>query len=98
VKGEDPATPGPLKRNDPGTITIPQYRVDKTKHNTHSWGWCCHHSGTGARNSANDDTQSDDDDDEPVSILEEIFGRQVGEREDTACNEDGVDVSVGVPV
>ena len=26
VQGEDPATPGPLKRNDTGTVTIPQYR------------------------------------------------------------------------
>jgi len=32
VEGEDPATPGPLKRN-PGTVTIPQYRVNKTKQN-----------------------------------------------------------------
>jgi len=23
VKGEDPATPGPLKRNDTATVTIP---------------------------------------------------------------------------
>ena len=30
VKGEDPAIPGPLKRNDPGTVTNPQYRVKKT--------------------------------------------------------------------
>jgi len=36
VKGEDPATPGPLKRNDPGTVTIPQYRVNKTKQHTHT--------------------------------------------------------------
>jgi len=34
VNGEDPATPGPLKRNDPGTITISQYRVNKTKQHT----------------------------------------------------------------
>ena len=34
VEGEDPATPGPLKRNDPGTVTIPQYRVNKTKQHT----------------------------------------------------------------
>jgi len=33
VEGEDPATPGPLKRNDPGTVTIPQYQVNKTKQN-----------------------------------------------------------------
>jgi len=31
VQGEDPATPGPLKRNDTGTVTIPQYRYNKTK-------------------------------------------------------------------
>ena len=36
VKGEDPAIPGPLKRNDPGTVTIPQYRVNKTKQCTHT--------------------------------------------------------------
>ena len=34
VKDEDPATPGPLKRIDPGTVTIPQYRVNKTKQHT----------------------------------------------------------------
>jgi len=34
AKGEDPATPGPLKRNDPGTVTIPQYWVNKTKQHT----------------------------------------------------------------
>jgi len=35
VKGEDPATPGPLSlRNDPGTVTIPQYRFNKTKQHT----------------------------------------------------------------
>ena len=34
VKGEDPATPGPLKRNDPGTVTIPQYRINKSKQHT----------------------------------------------------------------
>ena len=32
VQGEDPATPGPLPlRNDPGTVTIPQYRFNKNK-------------------------------------------------------------------
>jgi len=31
VKVEDPATPGPLKRNDTGTVTIPQHRYNKTK-------------------------------------------------------------------
>jgi len=35
VKDEDLAAPGPLKRNDPGTVTIPQYRVNKTKQHTH---------------------------------------------------------------
>ena len=35
---EDPATPGPLKRNDPGTITIPQYQINKTKQHTHTRG------------------------------------------------------------
>jgi len=54
--------------------------------------------GTGTRNSAYDDAQSDDDDDEPVTVLEAILGRQVGQREDTACDEDGIDVSVGVDV
>ena len=52
--------------------------------------------GTGARISANDDAQSDDDDDDEVSVFEDILGRQVGQREDTACHEDGVDISVGV--
>jgi len=52
--------------------------------------------GTGARISANDDAQSDDVDDDEVSVLKAILGRQVGRREDTACDEDGVDVSVGV--
>jgi len=52
--------------------------------------------GTGARISAHDDTQSDDNDNDKVSVLEVILGRQVGQREDTACDEDEVDVSVGV--
>jgi len=34
VKGEDLASPGPLKRNDIGTVTIPQYRYNKTKQHT----------------------------------------------------------------
>ena len=34
VQGEDPATPGPLKRNDPGTVKIPQYQFNKTKQHT----------------------------------------------------------------
>jgi len=52
--------------------------------------------GTGVCISANDDAQSDDDDDDEASVLEVLLGRQVGQREDTACDEDGVDVSVGV--
>jgi len=52
--------------------------------------------GTGARISANDDAQSDDDDDDEARVLEVILGREVGQHEDTACDEDGVDVSVGV--
>ena len=35
VEGEDPATPGPQKRNDTRTITIPQYQFNKTKQHTH---------------------------------------------------------------
>jgi len=31
VEVEDPATPGPQKRNDTRTITIPQYQFNKTK-------------------------------------------------------------------
>ena len=31
-----------------------------------------------------------------MSVLEDILGRQVGQREDTTCEEDGVDVSVSV--
>jgi len=54
--------------------------------------------GTGACINANDDTQSDNEDEDKVSVLEAILGRQVGQREDTACDEDGVDVSVGVNV
>ena len=35
VKGEDPATPGLLPQGiDPGTVTIPQYRYNKTKEHT----------------------------------------------------------------
>ena len=38
VEGEDPATPGLLPSGiDPGTVTIPQYRFNKTKQHTH----CC---------------------------------------------------------
>ena len=33
-----------------------------------------------------------------VTILKAILGRQVSQREDTACDQDGVDVSVGVHV
>ena len=37
VKGEDPATPGLLPKGiDPGTVPIPQYRVNKTKQHTHT--------------------------------------------------------------
>ena len=37
VMGEDPATPGLLPKGiDPGTVTIPQYRVNKTKQHTHT--------------------------------------------------------------
>jgi len=52
--------------------------------------------GTGALISANDDAQSDDDDKDEARVLEVILGRKVGQHEDTACDEDGVDVSVGV--
>jgi len=35
VMGEDPATPGLLPKGiDPGTVTIPQYPVNKTKQHT----------------------------------------------------------------
>jgi len=54
--------------------------------------------GTGARISANDDAQSDDDDDDEASVLEAILGHQVGQREGTPCDEDGVDVRVCVDV
>ena len=37
VQGEDPATPGlPPKGIDPGTVTIPRYRANKTKKHTHT--------------------------------------------------------------
>ena len=37
VMGEDPATPGLLPKGiDPGTVKIPQYRVNKTKQHTHT--------------------------------------------------------------
>jgi len=42
--------------------------------------------GTGARISATDDAQSDDNDDDEVSGLEAILGRQVGQHEDTTCD------------
>jgi len=55
--------------------------------------------GTGARDSANDDALSDNDDNEPASVLEDILeailDRQTDQCEDTACDEDRVDVSVG---
>jgi len=53
---------------------------------------------TGVCKSANDDAQSHNDNDEPASVLEAILGRQVGHREDTACDEDKVGISVGVDV
>ena len=52
--------------------------------------------GTGARISAYDDAHCDDDNDIQASVLEAILGRQMGQREDTACDENGEDVSVGV--
>jgi len=64
----------------------------------HSWWWFCRRRWYSARNSANDDAQSGDDDDEPASVLESLLGSQVVQREDTACNENGEDVSVGVDV
>jgi len=37
VKGEDPTSPGLLPKGfDPGTVTIPPYRVNKTKKHTHT--------------------------------------------------------------
>jgi len=54
--------------------------------------------GTGARLSTNDDAKRDDDDDDEASVLEAIPDRRVGQRQDTACDEDTVDVSVGVDV
>ena len=40
VQGEDPATPGLLPKGiDPGTVTIPQYRVNKTKQHTLQCSW-----------------------------------------------------------
>ena len=57
--------------------------------------WCCA-GGTGARICANEDAQNDDDDNDEASVIEVVLGRQVGQREDTAFDEDGVDVSVGV--
>jgi len=53
-------------------------------------------SGIGAHISANNDAQSDDDDNTLTSVLEDILGRQVVQREDTVCNKDGLDDSVGV--
>ena len=36
VEGEDPTTRSPALRNDPGTVTIPQYWFNnKTKQHTH---------------------------------------------------------------
>ena len=50
----------------------------------------------GVHVSANNDAHSDDNDNNETSVLEVILGCQVGQHEDTACDEDGVDVSVGV--
>ena len=37
VQGEDPVTPGLLPKGiDPGTVTIPQYRVNKNKATHHT--------------------------------------------------------------
>ena len=44
-----------------------------------------------------DDAQSDDDDNDSADILEAILGH-MGQREDAGCDNDGVDVSVGVDV
>ena len=52
--------------------------------------------GTDAHISAQDDAQSDYDDDDEVSVLDVILGPHVSQHEDTVCDEDGVDVSVGV--
>ena len=39
VKGEDPATPGLLPQGiDPGTVTIPQYRLIIKQSNTRTQG------------------------------------------------------------
>jgi len=54
--------------------------------------------GAGAHISASDDAQSDDDDDDETSVLEVILGRQIGQHDGTACDDDGVDVRVGVDV
>jgi len=48
--------------------------------------------------SANNDAQSDDDDDDKANVLDAILDRQVGQRKDTVCDEDGVDISEGVDV
>ena len=40
VQGEDPDTPGLLKRNVPGTVTIPQCWFNKTKQHTRASSWC----------------------------------------------------------
>ena len=34
--------------------------------------------------------------DAPANFLEDILGRQVGQREDMVCDKDGVDGSVGI--
>jgi len=52
--------------------------------------------GTGACISAQDDAQSDDNDNDEESVLDIIMDRQVCQREDKVCDDDGVDASVGV--
>ena len=52
--------------------------------------------GTGAHISAQDDAQIDDDREDEVSVFDVILGPHVSQREDTVCDEDGVDISVGV--
>jgi len=51
--------------------------------------------GAGARNITYDVAQSDNDDNEPTDVLEAILG-QVNQREDTGCDDHGVDFGVGV--
>ena len=48
-------------------------------------------------NKTYEDAQSDNDDDDSADFLEAILG-YVGQREDAGCDDDVVDVSVGVDV